>query len=247
MENQQDLAYILITALSVTTGLFIFILIIMRKFQVVQQKKQEELYQAVLQTQEMEQNRIGQDLHDEICPNLAVINFKIQAVLEEVSLSSHIKSELSKAEEMTSLTSRLVREASHNLVPKALKEGNFNDALDNLVSSLSSSKQEVALVENQPVKQQLSTIQITQLYRVAKELLYNAIKHSKAEKISVSLSIEKNTLKLSIMDNGIGIPNTDIEDGVGLSSVRNRLKILKASINIESTTNGTNILITLPI
>lgn len=242
----QDVAFIITLCIALTAILIGAFVALMLKHQKAQLNKQEELYQAVLQTQEMEQNRIGQDLHDEICPNLAVINFKIQAALEEVSLASHIKSELSKAEKMTSLTSKLVREASHNLVPKALKEGNFNDALDNLVSSLSSSKQEVVLVENQPVKQ-LTTIQITQLYRVAKELLYNAVKHSKAKKISVSLSIEKNTLKLSIMDNGVGIPNTEIEDGVGLSSVRNRLKILKATINIESTTNGTNILITLPI
>ena len=76
------------------------------------------------------------------------------------------------------------------------------------------------------------------LYRVAQEALNNAIKHGRADKISVSLRGERGSVHLSIDDNGVGFDAQTAPAGVGLISMTERVEHVGGSLQIRSQPGG---------
>ena len=80
------------------------------------------------------------------------------------------------------------------------------------------------------------------MYRIAQEAINNAIKHSKASKISLQLKTHLNQMMLVIKDNGEGINIKENKNdwGIGLTIMQYRASSINASLVIESTPeNGT--------
>jgi len=80
------------------------------------------------------------------------------------------------------------------------------------------------------------------LYRVLQEALTNVIKHAHATQVWVDVSIEENTIALTIQDNGIGIltPSDAAKNGIGITGLRERLTLVGGKLEISSpTTKGT--------
>jgi signal transduction histidine kinase len=73
------------------------------------------------------------------------------------------------------------------------------------------------------------------IYRIAQELLANAIKHSGADKIMLQCSQNENIFYLAIEDNGKGFdPKTTGRKGLGWDNIRNRIEFLKGKIEVDS-------------
>ena len=94
----------------------------------------------------------------------------------------------------------------------------------------------------------------TALYRTVQELLMNVIKHSKAQKVKVSLRNENNKIEIDVEDDGIGLTeeksnNADnTSDGLGLFTIRERLSYFGGTLKIKSAPDeGTRVTITLPL
>jgi two-component system, NarL family, sensor kinase len=89
------------------------------------------------------------------------------------------------------------------------------------------------------------------LYRMTQEILNNIVKHAQAKHITVLITNTANRFILAIKDNGIGFDvaeKLNTKDGAGLSNLRNRAKLVNASVDIESTVDkGTKITIEMPI
>lgn len=87
-----------------------------------------------------------------------------------------------------------------------------------------------------------------QLYRILQEAIQNAIKYAEASEITVSISQEKESLKLQIFDNGKGFDESKITLGNGLYNMRKRAEELGGTLTIDSDIGkGTNILLIWPI
>jgi signal transduction histidine kinase len=89
------------------------------------------------------------------------------------------------------------------------------------------------------------------IYNIIEELINNIIKHSKARNASINL-IERNGDKLiiQIIDDGKGfdVKGARRKDGLGLSHIDARIKIMKGVFNINSKVGeGTSIFISVPI
>jgi two-component system, NarL family, sensor histidine kinase UhpB len=95
----------------------------------------------------------------------------------------------------------------------------------------------------------------TTLYRIAQEALANVIRHAHATRVSIRLEIKPEYAALAISDNGQGFnPNTEILSkkngygGLGLHTIRERVKLAKGTLNIESEKSiGTQINVVVPI
>jgi signal transduction histidine kinase len=74
------------------------------------------------------------------------------------------------------------------------------------------------------------------LYRVLQEALQNAIKHSDSRKLEVSLTFISNEIQLTVRDSGIGFDSEEAlkGNGLGLTSMRERLKLVDGNVSIES-------------
>ncbi|MDP7638459.1 MAG: ATP-binding protein, partial [Candidatus Hydrogenedentes bacterium] len=79
----------------------------------------------------------------------------------------------------------------------------------------------------------------THLYHIAQEAVTNALKHSKAEHITVSLSKNDDRLLLEIRDDGVGIGEDAKEPrGMGLRIMRYRAMTLGANLRMDSPSGG---------
>jgi PAS domain S-box-containing protein len=72
------------------------------------------------------------------------------------------------------------------------------------------------------------------LYRIAQEAVNNALKHSRAKRLSIDLHIQANTLTLCVRDNGLGFDLSQTAAGMGLNTMRERAESIKASLNMTS-------------
>ena len=83
------------------------------------------------------------------------------------------------------------------------------------------------------------------LFRILQEFFSNTIKHSKATNLEVTLNYMKDKLILYAKDNGVGFLINEKKEGIGLSNIKNRIKLIGAEINFVTAENkGTSIEIT---
>src|SRR5436190_3734894 len=163
--------------------------------------ERKQLEQEILDISNREQQRIGQDLHDGLCQQLAGIELMCQ-VLEQ-KLAAKSKSEAERAGEIA----RHVREAithtrslARGLSPVEFEANGFMSALQELAANV----QKLFHVEcrfecPEPVLIQSNTA-ATHLYRIAQEAINNAIKHGKARRIVIALRLSIRGVVLSVAD-----------------------------------------------
>jgi signal transduction histidine kinase len=85
------------------------------------------------------------------------------------------------------------------------------------------------------------------IFRIAKELLNNALKHSKASKIEAQLIYFDDFLYLSVEDNGVGFVKNEKEiKGIGLKNITLRVNYLNGKMSQESSDKGTLISVEIP-
>jgi len=88
------------------------------------------------------------------------------------------------------------------------------------------------------------------LYRIVQEALRNVIKHSGAESARVELSGTAEELALQISDTGTGFDPGSVQarGGLGLLSMRERLRLVSGKISVERLEpNGTRIEVRVPM
>lgn len=87
------------------------------------------------------------------------------------------------------------------------------------------------------------------ILRIVRELINNAVKHSKGSSIEIRFFEKDNHLNIQVKDNGIGFEMMDIniKKGFGLNSVFERVFILGGKIDIKSSKSGTVVLVEIPI
>lgn len=211
---------------------FILMLILNHQKRILQ--KNREMFLAVMKTQELEQQRIGKDLHDSISPLISSIRQragKIELMIENGK--SDLSGEFEKLDELLRNSALVVREASHNLMPVALKNG-LNAVLDDYVKASDHPNLQVKLY-NHNFPERLAEIAEIQLYRIVQELVHNAIKYSQGSEIKVYLfSFQQNDVQIIVRDNGKGMSDKSGE-GMGHKNLENRLKLLEGSSKFYTT------------
>ncbi len=73
----------------------------------------------------------------------------------------------------------------------------------------------------------------THLYRIAKEAVTNALKHSRAKNITISLDGDDRSVALRVRDDGVGFPREPLENkGMGLKIMRYRAGLINAGLTV---------------
>lgn len=85
--------------------------------------------------------------------------------------------------------------------------------------------------------------------RLIQECYYNSVKHSKGDKLFVSLKTLDKKYYISVKDNGTGFNESEVDKSdchFGLSIMRETVDLLNGNINIKSSENGTIVEIEIP-
>lgn len=186
----------------------------------------------LLTAQDVERAHVARELHDDIGQQMVLLQIDLQALVstcEEGPLREAVSDVATRA---TAIGSS-VHDLAHRLHPSQLRIIGLTAALESLVRQLSASKMSVAL-SHETVPAALSEELTVCLYRIAQEALNNAIKHARADRISVRIRGTRGSVHMSIKDNGVGSDSRAAPAGVGLISMTERVEHVGGSLRIRS-------------
>jgi PAS domain S-box-containing protein len=217
-----------------------------------QQAQLEELTSKLLTAQEEERRRIARDLHDDVSQRLAAI------VLEVASVENHLSvvpAELAQA--LTTLRQGLeqvsddVHSLAYRLHPSLLEHAGLRPAVEDHVQQVSRRTGLPIRLKIVGVPTAVPLDHATCLFRVMQESVQNVVKHAQATLVTVQLRGSSKGLSLSGTDNGKGFNLHDQsthEQGLGLSSMEERLRQLHGCFRIQSRpSQGTKVCAWVPI
>ncbi|QSW90292.1 tetratricopeptide repeat protein [Flavobacterium endoglycinae] len=194
-------------------------------------KEQElELIKASISGQDMERQRISQELHDSIGGNLAAIKLQVN------HLNSSNFSNIQKISQQLDETYQQVRNLSHTLLPKKFSQNKFLEVLESYLKNISSaSKIKITHIPypKKEINELDENIQI-EIFKMIQELLTNTIKHAKASEVEIQLNYIENSLNLLFEDNGIGFETENYTKGIGFINLENRISKLNGSFEMDS-------------
>lgn len=164
----------------------------------------QQLSRRLLEVQEMERRHLARELHDEIGQVLTVAKIHLQSAALETDPSRLA----TVVREPINLLDRLlaqVRSLSLDLRPPLLDDLGLVHALHWLIQQHQSraSTPRIALTVDPAVDRCDPTLE-TACFRIAQEALTNALRHSRAQSIQLSLSLHSGALHLRVRDDGIG-------------------------------------------
>jgi signal transduction histidine kinase len=196
----------------------------------------------ILDASELEQQRIGRDLHDGLGPHLAAIGYA--ATFLENELRRRAQPETRQAEkirEMAGSAAQLAQNLARSLFIVPMEGPGLSIALGEMARATSSmTPMPVSFLETgEPhVEHPVAGVH---LYRIACEAVNNAVKHSRAGRVTIALSQSEGCLRLTVADDGCGMDSaTNGSFGMGLPSIRSRARALGGELTLESSPgNGT--------
>lgn len=207
------------------------------------------LEKELLEIQDRERTRIGQDLHDSLGQHLTGILLKTKALENTVAKNgdgsyseqiAHIRSLIKDAVSET-------RELAKGLIPVTVQSEGLSSAIKELClysQSMHGCRTEYTQIGDIQVDNTGVSIQ---LYHIAQEAINNAMKHANPELIEVTLRQESSELILSIRDDGAGM-QMDHTEGIGLRIMQYRANMISAHLAIHSEKDsGTSVICRVPI
>lgn len=211
--------------------------------------ERKRLEREILQISEGIRQQVGRDLHDDLSPHL----IGIEALTEVLKLRLERKN--SKAAGEVGKIQYLINEAitkTHRLVkglcPVEVGAEGLAAALGNLSERISSIYGTDCSFYPEPGITLGNDITAINLYYVAQEAAYNAVKHSGAGSIEIRLSREEGSIVLSVVDDGAGIPlPLPKSRGNGLRIMKYRAEIMNGSLRIRrNVPRGTAVICFIP-
>jgi len=190
--------------------------------------------QHVLAGQEAERLRLARELHDELGQTLTAVALRAEHAAARAGLNSE---ELSQLAAIVLQSLEDVRRISRELRPEALDDLGLVNALIALCSRVS--RQTHVTIERQ-LEGHLPRLSATTelvVYRIAQEALTNAVRHSSATAIRVSLVRCDEDVVLVVSDNGRGLADP-VNEGSGLVGMRERAMLAGAELEIGSDGGG---------
>ncbi len=207
------------------------------------------LEEEILEVSEREQQRIGQDLHDDLGQQLAGA-WLLSTVLER-TLASQDAPEAPAAHHISQLLKHAVamtRSLARGLHPVAPEPGGLMVALRDLTARVRDMFHVDCRFTCTAAMHVDDNTTATHLYRIAQEAASNGVRHGRAKNLRISLASDAEGIILSIKDDGSGIGSLDpARQGMGLRIMRYRADMIGATLSIEKLKkSGTCVCCTLP-
>ncbi len=179
-----------------------------------------------------ERARIARDLHDHQAQLLAAARIGIEAGPDE---ARGIFKQLEDA----------LRLRVRELKPPTLGRSTLADGLRYETRRLADAGIKCRLIHAATMNALTRPVQ--QLcYQVAREALANVIRHAGASRVEIAIEKRGKRVRLSILDNGMGIGNATGRDGIGLNGLSERLELMGGRLRVESKAGSTRLLADIP-
>ena len=202
--------------------------------------ERERLEREMLQISERERRTIGQDLHDGLCQHLTGTALASQVLTQNLAeLGLAQADESRKVVDLIEEGITLARSVAKGLYPVEMRADGLMQAFDEFAATTSELFKISCRFEcDSPVLVRSPTVAM-HLYRIAQEAVSNAIKHGQATEIAIAMEVSESGLRLSISDNGSGIPDPlPSTKGMGLRIIADRAQVIGATFAIRRAQEG---------
>jgi signal transduction histidine kinase len=214
-------------------------------------EERRQMEQDIVRVSEHEQQRIGQDLHDGVCQHLAAIGCAARVLADELqSQNVAAARDAVMIEESIQQAVLEARNLAHGIFPVHVDRNGLSAALTDL-ALMTGRLTGVGIEVKEAAEVYIDGPETAMhLYRIAQEAVANAIRHSGATHLTISLAQNEKVLELRIEDNGSGLalPTGTTDTGMGLRTMQYRAQSLGAEFKIESKQGvGTTVLCRAPV
>ena len=205
----------------------------------------------LIEAQEQERARIARELHDDLSQRMALLAISLAQFEQGMpDLSSQARQQMHNMSEVVTEVSSEIHNLSHQLHPSWLDTLGLVAAVDGLCRELSDQHDLQVLFVNGGIPEQIPKDVTLCLFRIVQEALLNVLKHSGAVNAKVELFGHDDQIDLCISDSGAGFrpESAKGEAGLGLVSMRERLRLVRGHLSIESRpSHGTRIHVRVPL
>lgn len=205
----------------------------------------------LIAAQEEERFRIARELHDDLNQRMALVLIRLEQVRDRYhGMPSEIARELTEIAEIANDVSESIHQLSRELHPSRLDHVGLGAALGRLCREMSEQYGLQIEFMQRDLPPEIPRAVAVCLYRVSQEALTNIVKHSGAKRASVALWALNDQIELRISDSGCGFDSTSVDEmgGLGLLSMRERLRLVGGEIHIIShPMRGTEIQASVPL
>ena len=192
-----------------------------------------ELEQEIIRVSEREQRRIGQDLHDGVCQNLAAIDCATGLLRKK--LETKAPEEVKAAGEIQDMLQKTLLEArslARGIFPVQIEKEGLAVALEELAATANRLHGQHVSFEIDGEIDIKDSETAMHLYRIAQEALSNALRHARASAIRISLRQDAQRCTLAIKDDGSGI-RAPHPKGMGLRTIHYRTHLIGGEVVIS--------------
>lgn len=188
--------------------------------------------------------RIGRDIHDDLCQDIAGIG--LMAATLEGSLrrldfpgASNAANSASAIALAASRTAAQAKGIARGLYPAELEAKGLVEAVSELVKAARERSPSQIRLEVTPGFILKNSEKALHLYRIIQEALNNAVSHARANEIVVALRMDREAVQVEVADDGIGIPQRMKSGrGMGLRIMKYRASVIGGELRIRSKDRG---------
>ena len=210
-----------------------------------------ELSGRLIHAQEEERARIARELHDDISQRMAFLQIGLDQFEQSIhGLTPNERNELHNLTAVASEVSSDLHGISHQLHPARLDLQGLVAATDSYCKEVTSQHELCIKFVHQNVPVQIPMDVALCLFRIVQEALRNVVKHGKTSDARVELSGDGDWIDLRISDSGTGfnLESAHGKGGLGLISMRERLRLIGGHVIVESEpARGTRIHVRVPL
>lgn len=187
---------------------------------------------AIINAQEKERTKLGQELHDNVNQILTSVKLYVELCRDNVGDKTKL---LERSSELLQDVITELRSISHQLAAPPTKEINLEESIRELVKDFANTRKfEIELqtegIKSLKVKEE---IQIT-VYRILQEHLVNILKHAQASLVEIHTSLMDDELVIKVIDDGHGFDMSGKRTGIGLLNIKNRAESVNGSLVVNS-------------
>jgi PAS domain S-box-containing protein len=202
--------------------------------------ERKRLEKEILDVAEREQQRLGFDLHDGLCQEIAGIAFLVQSAQQKASSGGTVDpSDLAAVTDFLQKALRHARGLSRGLYPVGPQPNGLAVALADLAAN-TTDVFKINCTFDCPVPVTThDSVAATHLFRIAQEAVRDAVRHGKAGNVAIEMVKTRDVLRVSINDDGLGI-NEDgrFREDRTLHMMKYRARIIGAVLRLESREGG---------
>jgi signal transduction histidine kinase len=259
MEQKEIILFLIIVSITIAifiTAILVFILFYRKKVikqinekEELKSEHQQELLTTQIEIQNQTMQYIGREIHDNIGQKLTLASLYTQQLAYE-NKAPQIKGSIESISTIINESLSELRELSKSLTDNSIDSNSISSLLETECSKINELKITKVIFTTNANQIKLDYQRKSVLLRITQEFIQNSIKHANCNNIFISLHKSNNLLQLKLADDGKGFDvnvSQLTKSGIGLSNMKKRAEIIGGKYDIQSNSNGTKVVVEIPI